>query len=227
MNNNPNTTIVLMDPGDEAVVLTAKRGDEHAFGVLVKRYRRKVFAVALRYARVREDAEDIVQQTFQKAFIHLHSFEGRSSFSTWLTRIAINEALMILRRGRALREVPIDDSSAGETAASALEIPDSGPDPEATYLQRENSEMLCSAIRRLAIGLRTAIELRDLAELSTQETASRMGLSLAAVKGRLFHGRRNLRKTLRRLGMSPKVLQRRPAAQLADRTCAALSLQAQ
>src|SRR5215470_1397064 len=213
MNNKPNTTIALGDPCDEAVVLAAKRGDEDAFGMLVKRYQRKMFAVALRYASVREDAEDIVQQSFQKAFIHLDNFEGKSSFSTWLTRIAINEALMFLRRGRALREVPIDDSSRRETAASTLDIPDSGPDPETNYLKRESIEVLSAAINELTVRLRTAIQLRELADLSTQETARRMGVSVSAVKARVFHGRRKLRKTLRRIGMSPK-LQRRPITQV-------------
>ena len=207
MNNKPNTTIALMDLCDEAVVLAAKRGDEDAFAVLVKRYQRKMFAVALRYARVREDAEDIVQQTFQKAFIHLDSFEGKSSFSTWLTRIAINEALMFLRRGRALREVPIDNSSGRETAASTLDIPDSGPDPETNYLKRESIEVLSAAINELTVRLRTAIQLRELADLSTQETARRMGVSVSAVKARVFQGRRKLRKTLRRIWMSPKGVQ--------------------
>ena len=214
MNNKPNTTIALMDLCDEAVVLAAKRGDEDAFAVLVKRYQRKMFAVALRYASVREDAEDIVQQTFQKAFIHLDNFEGKSSFSTWLTRIAINEALMFLRRGRALREVPIDDSSGRETAASTLDIPDSGPDPEANYLKRESIEVLSAAINELTVRLRTAIQLHELADLSTQETARRMGVSVSAVKARVFHGRRKLRKTLRRIGMSPKGVKRRPITQL-------------
>src|ERR1700757_3900640 len=91
------------DPGgDEALVAAAKRGDELAFERLVRRHRPRIFALALRYARVREDAEDIVQQTFQKAFVYLHRFQGKSSFSTWLSRIAINEALMLLRRGRML-----------------------------------------------------------------------------------------------------------------------------
>ena len=90
---------------ERQLVAAAKSGDESAFEILIKRQERKVFRVALRYTRVREDAEDIVQETFQKAFVHLQKFEGKSSFSTWLTRIAINEALMSLRRRRALHEV--------------------------------------------------------------------------------------------------------------------------
>ena len=90
---------------DEELVAATKSGDELAFETLVKRHQRRIFALAFRYTRVREDAEDIVQETFQKAFVHLQKFEGKSSFSTWLTRIAINEALMSLRRRRALHEV--------------------------------------------------------------------------------------------------------------------------
>lgn len=99
--------------GDEeaALILAAKSGDGQAFEILIERYQRRVLALARRFTRIREDAEDIAQQTFQKAFVHLHKFEGKSRFSTWLTRIAINEALMLLRRGRALREVSINDLS--------------------------------------------------------------------------------------------------------------------
>jgi RNA polymerase sigma-70 factor, ECF subfamily len=133
--------------GDEALVLAAKNGNEEAFEILVKRHRRKILSVALRLTHVQEDAEDITQQRFQKAFVHLHEFEGKSSFSTWLTRIAINEALMLLRRGRRQRQVSIDDDSIDmEGAASRLEIPDSDPDPEASYLQREAARILSAAM---------------------------------------------------------------------------------
>src|SRR5215475_10587976 len=125
MNNKPNTAIVPSNAaGDHVRALAAKRGEAQAFEILFERYQPKIFATALRFTRVREDAEDIVQETFQKAFIHLHQFEGKSSFSTWLTRIAINEALMLLRKGRARREVSIDDSNIEEGAARALEILD-------------------------------------------------------------------------------------------------------
>jgi RNA polymerase sigma-70 factor (ECF subfamily) len=92
-----------------ALVLAAKSGEGHPFEILIERYQRRMLAVARRFARIRGDAEDIVEQSFQKAFVHLRKFEGKSSFSTWVTRIAINEALMWLRRGRGLREVSIDD----------------------------------------------------------------------------------------------------------------------
>lgn len=187
------------DPGADAVLVSAaKNGDHGAFEVLVERHRQRMLAFARRYTRVREDAEDVVQQTFQKAFIYLNKFQGKSSFSTWLTRIAINEALMLARRGRALREIPVDDSNAHGVAASAMEIPDASPDPETSYLRRERVQILSETLGNLRPGLRLAIALRDLAELSTEETAQRMGISVAAVKARLFHARKKLQEKLSR-----------------------------
>lgn len=213
-------TVAFTDPAtDETLVTTAQMGDEEAFETLVKRHRPRIFSVALRYTRVHEDAEDVVQQTFHKMFVYLKNFEGKSSFSTWLTRIAINEALMLLRRGRALREVTIHNSSAVETDAPRLDIPDSSPDPETNYLKREDIEVLSTAINELTLGLRTAIQLHELAELSIQETARRMGLSLGAVKARVFQGRRKLRRTLGRLEITPRRLQRSAVARLANRAC--------
>ena len=132
------------DP-DVALVFAAKSGDGHAFGILVKRYQRRILAVARRFTGIREDAEDIAQQSFQKAFVHLHNFEGKFSFSTWLTRIAINEALMWLRRGHGLREVSIDDSRVNEETALGQEMPDSRASPESAFLQGEQSRILSAA----------------------------------------------------------------------------------
>jgi RNA polymerase sigma-70 factor (ECF subfamily) len=178
------------------LVVAAKNGDEQAFETLFKRHRQKILRVVLRYAHVWEDAEDIVQQSFQKAFVYLDRFEGKSSFSTWLTRIAINESLMLLRHGRALREIPVDESHDQGGAASAMEIPDGSPDPETSYLRRERAQILSETVGNLRPGMRKAIEFRELAELSTEETARRMGVSVAAVKGRIFHARKKLRERL-------------------------------
>jgi RNA polymerase sigma-70 factor, ECF subfamily len=187
----------LVAEEDAVVVAAAKTGDGSAFELLVRRNKEKIFSLAQRLTRNREDAEDVVQQSFQKAFIHLNRFEGESLFSTWLTRIAINEALMLLRRKRGSREVPIESNMEGETALP-LDFPDSGPNPEDRCLQREQERMLCAAVNELKPGLRKAIELREFGELSTRETAQVMGLSVAAVKARLFHGRRGLRERLKR-----------------------------
>ena len=147
--------------GDEELVAAAKGGDGLAFENIVKRHRQRIYGLALRYTRSREDAEDIVQQTFQMAFIHLLGFEGRSSFSTWLTSIAINHALVLLRKRRALRELPIDYSSCYEGTTPALEIADASPDPEASYLQGERARILSAAVGELSPGMRRAIELQN------------------------------------------------------------------
>lgn len=199
-------SIPLSDPGaDEALIVAARAGDEQAFENLVKRHQPKILALARRYTRIPEDAEDVVQQTFQKTFINLRKFEGKSSFSTWLTRIAINEALMLLRRRRALREVFVDDSGRDEGTVVAPEIPDTSPDPEAKYAQREGVQILSAAIAQLRPALRAAIELHDLGELTARETAHRMDLSVSAVKARVFHGRRKLGQALRTYRSSPRM----------------------
>ena len=198
-------TVAFSDPAtDETLVATAKMGDEEAFETLVNRHRPRIFALALRYTRVREDAEDVVQQTFQKTFVYLNNFEGKSSFSTWLTRIAINEALMCLRRARALREVSIDDLNGDEGIPPHFNIADASPDPEATYMQREEARILSIAIRRLTPRMRSVLELKELRELSARETARHMGVSVAAVKARVFHSRRKLRKYIAVVGDSRK-----------------------
>jgi RNA polymerase sigma-70 factor (ECF subfamily) len=183
---------------EEQLVAAAKGGDEMAFETLFNRHQRKIFVLAFRYTRVREDAEDIVQQAFQKAFVHLQTFEGKSSLATWLTRIAINQALMLLRSRRGLREVLIDDSSGDEEATFARELADASPDPEASYLQREKTQVLSAAMRLLRPGMRKAIELRELEELSTRDTAAHLGVSIGTVKARVFHARRKLATALRR-----------------------------
>ena len=186
-------------PGEKALVIAAKNGNERAFETLVERYRHKIVGIALRFTRVEEDAEDAAQLSFQKAYFRLHTFEGKSSFSTWLTRIAINEALMLRRRTRRQRQVSIDEHSVeGETGCGGLEFQDSRPDPEASCAQRERARILMAAMDKLRPALRKAIELRELTELSTEETAGHLGISVGAVKARIFHGRRELRDALRR-----------------------------
>jgi RNA polymerase sigma-70 factor (ECF subfamily) len=189
---------IACQDGEAALVFAAKHGDGRAFEILIERCDRRILAVARRFTRIREDAEDIVQQSFQKAFVYLHKFEGKSSFSTWLTRIAINEALMALRRGRGHREVSINDSSGNEETALGLEMPDSRAGPESAFLQGERNRILSEAMDKLPPGIRTAIELRELGELSTKEAARVMGLSVSAVKARVFHGRRKLHQILKR-----------------------------
>lgn len=192
---------------EQMLVVAAKNGDQQAFETLFKRHRQRILRVAMRYAHVREDAEDIVQQSFQKAFVHLCAFQGRSSFGTWLTSIAIREALMFLRSFGAAREVSIDDVNNEEGRTVGIQIPDSSPDPEASYAQQERAQILSSAMNKLTPRMRQALELRELAELSAKEAAQRMHLSVGAVKARLFHAKRKLRDRLRRQMKSSAALQ--------------------
>jgi RNA polymerase sigma-70 factor, ECF subfamily len=187
----------LSDQGDMTLVAAAKNENLQAFEILVARHARRIFFAARRMTRTREDAEDVVQQSLQKAFVHLGQFEGKSSFSTWLTRIAINEALILLRKSRGLREVLINDSTEGEETSFVLEIPDPGPSPEDNCSQRERQRILISAMNELPHRTRRAIQLRELDERSTEETARIMGISAGAVKARVFHGRRKLRERLK------------------------------
>jgi RNA polymerase sigma factor (sigma-70 family) len=199
---------------DEELVAATRSGDELAFESLFRRHQRRIFALAFRYTGVWEDAEDCVQQTFQKAFVHLHEFEGKSSFSTWATRIVINQALMLLRSRRGLREILIGDSSGDEEATPALELADANPDPEARFLQREKAHILSAAMRQLKPGMRRAIELRELGELSNRDTAAHLGVSIGTVKARVFHARRKLAIALRR-HMRPRRVSRNGIANFA------------
>jgi RNA polymerase sigma-70 factor (ECF subfamily) len=183
---------------DMVLVAAAKSGSSHAFEVLIERHVRRIQRVARCLTSNREDAEDTVQQTFQKAFLHLRKFEGRSSFSTWLTRVAINEGLMLQRKSRRLRQVSVDAANANEETAPPLEIPDSGPDPEAIYSHREWGRMLFTALNELPPRIRMAIQLRELDERSIKESAQMMRVSVPAAKSRVLRGRRKLRKTLNR-----------------------------
>jgi RNA polymerase sigma-70 factor, ECF subfamily len=187
---------VFLEKETRPSLLPQRTENRKAFEILVTRHEQRIFFVARRITRRREDAEDVVQQTCQKAFTHLRTFEGRSAFSTWLTRIAITEAVMFLRRSRGFREVLIEDLNGNEETTSVLEVPDSRPDPEAIYSQREWVEMLSLAMNELPYGTRRAIQLRELDERSSDETARILGISVGALKSRMFHGRRRLRERL-------------------------------
>jgi RNA polymerase sigma-70 factor, ECF subfamily len=146
--------------------------------------------------RNNEDAEDVLQESFQQAFIHLNSFNGDSRFSTWLSRIAINAALMKMRKKQHLWDVSLDDSAETEELSSRLDVEDQGLNPEQLYAQMEWQRMLSEAMNELTPGMRKAIELSELDERSGEETARIMGISVSAVKARVFHGRRKLREIL-------------------------------
>ncbi len=179
---------------DGSLVAAAKRGDTRAFEELVLRHKQRVLAVAQRITNNREDAEDVAQDSFHKAFLHLGSFQEKSRFSSWLTRICMNEAFMLLRRRRGFLEV-LPESPDDGVAASEPFV-DHSPNPEESCWRRERTKLLREAINRLGPNVRSTIWLRDIEERSAKETAEFLGTSIGAVKARVFQGRRKLRRTL-------------------------------
>ena len=183
------------EDSDGALVAAAKRGETQAFEELVLRHMQKVLAVAQRITKNREDAEDVVQESFQKAFLHLDDFEEKSRLSTWLTRIVLNEAFALLRRRRGVFEV-LPGSPDGEMKFNSDVFVDKSPSPEESCWRRERTDHLTEAINRLGPNVRSTIMLRHMEERSVEETARILGTSITAVKARLFQGRRKLRRTL-------------------------------
>ncbi len=190
----------LVGPVSEelALVQAAKRGDDSAFEELVRRYDRNVFRIAQHITQNREDAEDVVQEAFLKAYGNLAQFQEQSKFYTWLVRIAVNEALMKLRRRKPERTVSLDEEIKTEDDSLPREIADWSPNPEQLYNQSELREILSKTIQGLPPGFRTVFVLRDVEGLSTEETAAALELSVPAVKSRLLRARLHLRERLGR-----------------------------
>jgi RNA polymerase sigma-70 factor (ECF subfamily) len=176
---------------DAVLVPAAKRGDARAFEKLVFRHKPRVLAAAQSITVNREDAEDVVQESFHKAFLHLDGFQGKSLFSTWLTSIVTNQARMLLRRRR--RAFKVYSVSPDDGAQSVSEVfVDGSPNPEESCARREYIEILANAINRLSPTIRRTILLREIEEHSLKETAQILGASIPAVKARVSRGRREL-----------------------------------
>ena len=182
---------------DEAnVVAQARAGDTGAFNELAERYHRNIFRLAQNITQNREDAEDVLQETFLKAYQHLSEFQGNSKFYTWIVRIAVNEALMKLRKRKWDKTVWLDEplNVGDETVAREIAIWDDNP--EERYSKAELAEILDKAVNSLAPSYRTVFALRDVEGLSTEETAQALDLSISAVKSRLLRARLQLRDKL-------------------------------
>src|SRR5215510_5393114 len=179
-----------------ALVQAAKNGDDSAFEDLVRRYDRNVFRIAQHITQNREDAEDVVQDAFLKAYSNLEQFQGQSKFYTWLVRIAVNEALMKLRRRRPERMVSLDEDVKTEEDSLPREVADWSPNPEQQYSQAELRDILSKTVQGLPPSFRTVFVLRDVEGLSTEETAEALDLSIPAVKSRLLRARLQLRERL-------------------------------
>ena len=182
------------DEGD--VVARAKTRSETAFEQLVDQYKRRAFRLAWKITRHREDAEDVVQTAFAKAFQNLPDFRGDSRFYTWLVRITINEALMKIRRRRS-GEVSIDEPKEADDNSIPIEIKDQAPNPEQRYSQHEAQRILVATINDLEPPYRDVLQLRDVEGFSTKQTAQALDLTSAAVKTRLQRARIKLRESLK------------------------------
>ncbi len=183
---------------DVALVERVRAGDVSAFDTLVRKYERQVFRIAQHITQNREDAEDVMQDAFLKAYEKLDQFQGNSKFYTWLVRIAVNESLMRLRRRRTGKMVSIDEDVETEEGSVPRDLADWAPDPEQNYSQAELAEILEKTVKGLPPGFRVVFELRDVQGLSTEDTAEALGLSIPAVKSRLLRARLQLRERLTR-----------------------------
>jgi RNA polymerase sigma factor (sigma-70 family) len=188
---------------DENLVAAAKNGEQRAYNELCRRHTKRTFHTVQRFTRNIEDAEDAVQESLMKAFAHLATFDGRSAFSTWLTRIAINSALMALRKKRNIQECSLDFSF-GTEDSMAIEVIEPSCNPEDACLQDESDRVLRHAVSRLSPTLKIVMEARHAKDASIQEIAATLGISEAATKSRLLRGRAALKVTLDRLQRRPK-----------------------
>ena len=180
---------------EQVLILLAKNGDRAAYTELYRLHAKTVFRTVLRITGNREDAEDVLQEASMKALIHLKGFDGRSKFSTWLTRIAINSALMMRRKKRNRIEMSIDqdyESGSGTT----FQVPDQAPDPERRMHIAERDIHLNRAVKRLSTTLRKPLELQLKRDLSLNELAVELGISVPATKSRLLRAREKVRGSL-------------------------------
>jgi RNA polymerase sigma factor (sigma-70 family) len=203
--------VAFQQSSDSQLLSAAKKGDQAAFGELFERHAKKIFHSTLRITRNREDAEDALQDCFLSGLVHLNDFDGRSQLSTWLTRIAINAALMKLRRNRYSKEVPMEFVDEEGKERPRFQFIDGAPNPEDRFVEQERTKALHGALAGLRPRVRAAIEICQLQECSVRETARKLGISTAAAKGRLFHARVALRKAcIQRT--NPAARRLRPAA---------------
>jgi len=179
---------------EDKLVAAARAGDPDAFGELIMGHADMVFRATHRITRHREDAEDAVQESIVNAFVHLASFTGASRFSTWLTRIAINAALMRLRKKRLSREEPMEEPKGEAWLPVFGEAIDTSLNPEELYAKHEHDSIVRKAVAKLRPSLRNTVEIHGLQGKSLQESAQIIGISTGAVKARMFHARAALRR---------------------------------
>lgn len=196
--NLVNASAVPVEVDDAALVERVREGDREAFNELVERHASKIFRLARHITKNDAEASDVLQDAFLKAYSRLDQFQGDSKFYTWLVRIAVNEALMRLRKRRGDKTVSLDQDVETEDGAMRREVADEGEDPEEAYGREEMRVILERAIDSLSDTYRSVFVLRDVEGLSTEETADMLDLSISAVKSRLLRARLQLRDKLSR-----------------------------
>ena len=188
---------VKVSAQEEMLLSAAQAGHEWAFVELCYRYSRRILFTLSRITNNREDAEDAFQEAILNAFVHFGGFKRASSFSTWLTRISINSALMILRKRRVHPEVSIDEPIDESARPLQWEIADRRPNPEQYCIQREKHRRLESAISKLPPVYRRVFEIHLRSEGSMKEIAEEAGITIAATKTRLLRARSALHNSIR------------------------------
>jgi len=195
---SPNPTGSANPFDESALVEKARHGDSEAFAELVRKYERKIYRLAKHITQNDEDAEDVLQEAFLKAYEHLPGFQGQSKFYTWIVRIAVNEALMKLRKRRGDKIVSLDEPVETGEETVKREVAVWEDNPEQRYSREEMQRILDEAVQSLKPDFRTVFVLRDIEEMSTEETAEALRISVPAVKSRLLRARLALREKLTR-----------------------------
>jgi RNA polymerase sigma-70 factor (ECF subfamily) len=201
----------LTATSDAILITSARNGEQSAYFELCRRHREMVFRTVLRITRNMDDAEDVLQDSWMRAFTHLGTFDGRSAFSTWVTRIAINSALSMIRRSRKHNELSLDDP-VGSGKRRIMEMLEPSRNPEELYLETEGLKLARQAIKGLSSKLRSAIEMRQAQDVPVSELAMLAGVSLPTMKSRLVRARLRLREPL------SQVLKGRPSPDVPRRT---------
>jgi RNA polymerase sigma-70 factor, ECF subfamily len=182
---------------EDVLVAEARAGNADSFATLINQYDRHIYRLAFNITGNEQDAEDVLQDSFLKAYSNLGQFQGDSRFYTWLVRIAVNEALMKLRKRRGTSWVSLDEpGEADDRSLMPREVEDWAENPERAYAKTELQDILSQAIEKLEPQFRTVFMLRDVEEFATDETAKMLGLSVPAVKSRLLRARLKLRESL-------------------------------
>jgi RNA polymerase sigma-70 factor, ECF subfamily len=188
--------VVGTQMSEEKLIRAGQKGDSQAVEMLFRRYQRPLFQTALRVLGNAEDAEDALQDGFLSAYRNLNRFEGRSQFSTWLTRIVINAALMRRRSAKARPAVSLDETPREDELPAAERFADDGPNPEQVFENTEIREMINENLDELSPLLRTAFVLREVQGFSTGEAAKKLGVTENTLKARLWRARHQLAERL-------------------------------